>query len=91
MTTCRPGSSKLDKASNALADQGTLAPTKAQAIPSRKRYLARVRTGSGTSSKVKAPIHVQSWLVMPPSALYAADFVVVGDVDSVFELIAIMR
>lgn len=71
ITTCFPFSSKTAIASKAFCDHGTRAPTSAQAMPSRKRYLARVRTESGISSSWREAIQVQSWLVTPLEELYA--------------------
>src|SRR5271169_1714574 len=52
-----------------LRDTGSCAPTRAHAIPSRSRYLARSRTGPGISSNVVSASQVTSRPVGPPGSL----------------------
>lgn len=51
-------------ASCALTDQGSRAPSRAQANPSRMRYLARSRTSTGIDSGVRSSNQVERVWVM---------------------------
>src|SRR5271169_123167 len=64
-----PAPSSAVRPATPLRDTGSCAPTRAHAIPSSSRYLARTRTGSGISSKVVSASQVASRPVGPPGSL----------------------
>lgn len=60
ITEQSPDGSREKSALAAVEDQGRWAPMRAQAMPSRMRYLARVRMVSGIEVRVVLEIQVES-------------------------------
>src|SRR5258708_16607111 len=71
MIALSPLPSKRVMVSTASADHGNFAPTNAQPMPSSSRYLARVRTASGTSSSDSFVSQLESAPVTPAGSVGA--------------------
>lgn len=80
-TTQSPGGSISKMTLAAFEDHGRWAPTKAQAIPSRRMYLARVLTDSGIDERVTESIQRQSLPVGPDGSIGCLDSEAVVDIS----------
>src|SRR5208282_385780 len=69
ITSLSPAGSISNIALAAFSDQGRWAPTKAQAMPSRRRYLARSWTSEGMDERVRECIQVHSFPVAPSGSI----------------------
>src|SRR5260221_14393809 len=69
MIVLSPLPSKRVMVSTASTDHGSFAPTRAQPMPSSSRYLARVRTASGTSSNDNFVSQLESAPVTPEGSV----------------------
>ena len=78
ITSLSPAGSISKIAAAAFELQGRCAPTRAHAMPSRRRYWARVLTSAGMEARVTECAQLQSWPVAPSGSTSWSDGVVLG-------------